>query len=81
MALGFSHKHRPTHDRGAADISDPRSWTCGHYDNRFDVRLSAQMIAKRSPDSSVPISLLADHPHVHYHYYRPAIGTVEAEMH
>jgi hypothetical protein len=25
--------------------------------------------------------LLANHPNVHFHYYRPAIGTVGAEMH
>jgi glucosamine-6-phosphate deaminase len=33
------------------------------------------------PDSSVPMSLLADHPNVHFHYYRPAIGKVGTEMH
>jgi hypothetical protein len=27
------------------------------------------------------MSLLADHPHVKFNYYRGGIGTVEAEMH
>jgi len=27
------------------------------------------------------MSLLAEHPDVHFHYYRKGIGTVEAEMH
>jgi glucosamine-6-phosphate deaminase len=56
-------------------------WHPGHHDNRFGIRLTALMISKRVPDSSVPMSLLADHPDVHFHYYRPAIGKVEAEMH
>ena len=56
-------------------------WQAGMHDNPFGMRLTAWMIAKRIPDSSVPMSLLADHPNVHFHYYRPAIGTVAAEMH
>jgi glucosamine-6-phosphate deaminase len=39
------------------------------------------MISKRLPDSSVPMSLLADHPNVHFHYLRSGIGTVKVEMH
>jgi glucosamine-6-phosphate deaminase len=39
------------------------------------------MISKRIPDSSVPMSLLADHPCVKFSYFRRGIGTVEAEMH
>ena len=39
------------------------------------------MISKRMPDTSVPMSLLADHPNVQFNYYRGGIGTVEAEMH
>jgi len=27
------------------------------------------------------MSLLADHPNVHFHYFRPALGTVKAELH
>ena len=56
-------------------------WHAGMHDNPFGMRLTAWMISKRLPDSSVPMSLLADHPDVHFHYYRPAIGTVAAEMH
>jgi glucosamine-6-phosphate deaminase len=56
-------------------------WHAGMHDNPFGMRLTAWMISKRLPDSSTPMSLLADHPNVHFHYYRPAIGTVAAEMH
>ncbi len=55
-------------------------WHAGMHDNPFGMRLTAWMISKKLPDSSVPMSLLADHPNVHFHYYRPAIGTVAAEM-
>ncbi|MGB7159074.1 MAG: hypothetical protein WBD40_13480 [Tepidisphaeraceae bacterium] len=56
-------------------------WHAGQHDNPFGQRLTALMISKRLPDSSVPMSLLADHPNVNFHYYRPGIGKVEAEMH
>jgi glucosamine-6-phosphate deaminase len=56
-------------------------WHAGMHDNPYGMRLTTLMIAKRIADSSVPMSLLADHPNVHFHFYRPAIGTVEAEMH
>jgi glucosamine-6-phosphate deaminase len=56
-------------------------WHAGNHDNPFGQRLTALMISKRLPDSSVPMSLLADHPNVHFHYYRPGIGKVAAEMH
>jgi glucosamine-6-phosphate deaminase len=56
-------------------------WHPGHHDNPFGIRLTALMISKRIADSSVPMSLLADHPHVKFSYYRGGIGTVEAEMH
>jgi glucosamine-6-phosphate deaminase len=56
-------------------------WQAGMHDNPFGMRLTAWMISKKLADSSVPMSLLADHPNVHFHYYRPAIGTVAAEMH
>lgn len=56
-------------------------WQAGMHDNPFGMRLTAWMISKKLPDSSVPMSLLAEHPNVHFHYYRPAIGTVAAEMH
>jgi glucosamine-6-phosphate deaminase len=56
-------------------------WHPGHHDNPFGMRLTALMIAKRIPDSSVPMSLLADHPNVHFHYLRSGIGEVAVEMH
>lgn len=56
-------------------------WHPGHHDNPFGIRLSALMISKRLPDSSVPMSLLADHPKVRFNYYRGGIGVVETEMH
>lgn len=56
-------------------------WHPGHHDNPFGIRLSALMISKRVPDSSVPMSLLADHPNVHFHYLRKGIGEVAVEMH
>jgi len=56
-------------------------WHPGWHDNPFGIRLTALMISKKIPDSSVPMSLLADHPNVHFHYLRSGIGSCEAEMH
>ena len=56
-------------------------WHPGHHDNPFGIRLTALMISKRLPDTSVPMSLLADHPNVRFSYYRGGIGLVQAEMH
>ena len=56
-------------------------WHAGNHDNPFGMRLTALMIAKHLPDAAVPMSLLADHPDVHFHYYRPGLGSVEVEMH
>lgn len=56
-------------------------WHPGHHDNPFGMRLSALMISKRIPDSSVPMSLLADHQNVQFNYYRGGIGAVDVEMH
>jgi glucosamine-6-phosphate deaminase len=56
-------------------------WHPGHHDNPFGLRLTALMISKRLADSSVPMSLLADHPDVHFHYLRSGLGKVEVEMH
>ena len=56
-------------------------WLAGVHDNAFGQRLTALMISRGLADAAVPMSLLADHPNVHFHYYRPAIGTVAAEMH
>jgi len=56
-------------------------WHAGMHDNPFGMRLTTLMISKKVPDSSCPMSLLAEHPNVQFNFYRPAIGTVAAEMH
>jgi len=56
-------------------------WHPGHHDNPFGIRLTALMISKRIVDTSVPMSLLADHPEVTFSYYRHGVGTVSTEMH
>jgi glucosamine-6-phosphate deaminase len=56
-------------------------WHAGQHDNPFGMRLTTLMISKGIADSSVPMSLLANHPNVHFHFYRQGIGSVEAEMH
>lgn len=56
-------------------------WHPGHHDNPFGIRLSAFMISKRLMDTSVPMSLLADHPDVVFSYYRHGIGEVSVQMH
>jgi glucosamine-6-phosphate deaminase len=56
-------------------------WQAGMHDNPFGMRLTTLMISKKIADSSVPMSLLAQHPNVQFNFYRPAIGTCEAEMH
>lgn len=53
----------------------------GHHDNPFGIRLSALMISKGIADTSLPMSLLADHPNVTFSYYRGGIGAVNVEMH
>lgn len=56
-------------------------WQAGMHDNPFGQRLTALMIGKKVPDSSVPMSLLADHPNVRFSYYRHGVGVCETEMH
>lgn len=56
-------------------------WQAGFHDNPFGQRLSALMISKRIVDSSVPMSLLADHPNVQFNYYRGGLGSCQVEMH
>ncbi|MCD4651223.1 MAG: glucosamine-6-phosphate isomerase [Candidatus Cloacimonetes bacterium] len=56
-------------------------WHAGTHDNPFGMRLTTLMIGKKISDSSVPMSLLADHPNVQFNFYRPAIGTCNVEMH
>lgn len=76
----------PTHAATVGPVETWKSdkvsiWHPGHHDNPFGIRLSAFMISKKIPDASVPMSLLADHPNVHFHYLRSGIGRVEVEMH
>jgi glucosamine-6-phosphate deaminase len=56
-------------------------WHPGWHDNPFGIRLTTLMISKRLPDSSVPMSLLADHPQVQFNFLRSGIGTCDVEMH
>ncbi len=56
-------------------------WQAGTHDNPFGMRLTTLMISKKIADSSVPMSLLSGHPNVQFNFYRPGIGTCEAEMH
>ncbi len=56
-------------------------WQAGTHDNPFGQRLTTLMIAKKIPDSAVPMSLLALHPNVQFNFYRGGIGSCEVEMH
>jgi glucosamine-6-phosphate deaminase len=56
-------------------------WHAGTHDNPFGQRLTTLMISKRVMDTSVPMSLLGDHPNVQFNFYRNGIGTCEVEMH
>jgi len=56
-------------------------WQAGTHDSPFGMRLTTLMIAKKIPDTAVPMSLLADHPNVQFNFYRHGVGTCEAEMH
>jgi len=56
-------------------------WHAGKHDNPFGQRLTPLMISKRIVDTSVPMSLLAEHPNVQFNYYRGGLGTCEVEMH
>jgi len=56
-------------------------WHAGRHENPFGMRLTTMMISKKIMDSSVPMSLLADHPNVQFNFYRPAFGSCITEMH
>jgi glucosamine-6-phosphate deaminase len=56
-------------------------WHAGQHDNPFGQRLTALMISRRIVDTSVPMSLLADHPNVQFNYFRGGLGSCEVEMH
>jgi glucosamine-6-phosphate deaminase len=56
-------------------------WHAGTHDNPYGMRLTTLMISKRIVDTSVPMSLLALHPNVQFHFYRGGLGTAAVEMH
>ena len=56
-------------------------WHAGCHDNPFGMRLTSLMISKKMADTSVPMSLLADHSCVQFNFFRGGIGSCEAEMH
>jgi glucosamine-6-phosphate deaminase len=56
-------------------------WQPGQHDGPFGQRLTTFMISKKIVDSAVPMSLLADHPNVEFHFRRGGLGTCAVEMH
>ena len=56
-------------------------WHAGMHDNPFGQRLTTFMISKKIIDTSVPMSLLADHPNVQFNFYRGGLGSCEVVMH
>ena len=85
MSCGGNITAVPTH---AATVGPYETWKAdqvsiwhpGHHDNPFGIRLTALMIAKGIRDSSVPISLLADHPNVCFHYLRPGFSDIAMDV-
>jgi hypothetical protein len=70
---------------GSDQVLVAMACACWHTDagriRQWGREVSAVMISRRIPDSSVPLSLLADHPDVQFGFYRPGIVTCDAEMH
>jgi len=56
-------------------------WHAGMHDGPLGQRLTTLMIAKRLPDSAVPMSLLAEHPNVQFNFFRGGLGSCHVEMH
>jgi glucosamine-6-phosphate deaminase len=56
-------------------------WHAGMHDNPFGQRLTTYMISKNIIDTSVPMSLLADHPNVQFNFYRGGVGSCSVVMH
>jgi len=56
-------------------------WHAGKHDNPFGQRLTTYMVSQKLVDTSVPMSLLGEHPDVQFNFYRGGIGTCEVEMH
>ena len=55
-------------------------WHAGTHDNPFGQRLTTWMIANRIVDTSVPMSLLADHPDLQFNFYRGGLGACDVQM-
>jgi glucosamine-6-phosphate deaminase len=51
-------------------------WHPGYHASPFGMRLTALMISRRIVDTAVPMSLLAEHPDVRFHFFRGGIGEV-----
>ena len=56
-------------------------WHAGQHDNPFGQRLTALMISRGVVDTSVPMSMLAEHPNVQFNYFSGGLGTCDVEMH
>ena len=56
-------------------------WHGAAHDNAFGKRLTTLMISKKIMDTSVPMSLLADHSNVQFNFLRGGIGECVVEMH
>ncbi len=56
-------------------------WHGAAHDNAFGKRLTTLMISKGIMDTTVPMSLLADHPDVQFNFLRDGIGSCDVEMH
>lgn len=56
-------------------------WHAGMHDNPFGQRLTAFMISQKIIDTSVPMSVLAEHNNVQFNYFRLGLGTCQVAMH
>lgn len=56
-------------------------WHAGTHDNPFGQRLTTYMISKRIADTTVPMSLLANHPDVQFNFLISGIGSCSVVMH
>ena len=56
-------------------------WHPGCHDNPFGMRLTTYMLSKKMADSTVPMSLLSDHPNVQFSFFRDGFGVCNVEMH
>lgn len=52
-------------------------WHPGYHASSFGKRLMAFMISEEIVDTAVPMSLLANHPDVRFHFYRCGVGRVD----